>query len=72
MENKCTKCNKAIGKWYVGLCRDCENKQDFKFMVFVGVVIFIFFALLFGAKFMWAKIAYDDWRCMFSECRIVK
>jgi len=41
-------------------------------IIFVCTFLFIVLAITIGVKYAWAIYAYDDWRCMFSECRIMK
>lgn len=72
MRNKCTECNKELGAYDWGVCYDCKTKGEvFMFKVVAGIIVLIILAV-FGVKLMWAKYAYDDFRCVFSECRLLK
>lgn len=69
MKNKCTKC----GKDMFGItCSNCEYKETKITILIFVVTLFIAFAILISAKYAWAIYAYNDWRCMFSECRLIK
>ena len=71
MKNKCIKCSKELGVYDWGLCYDCNHKQEmFFFKVVAGLIIIILG--VFGFKLFWAKYAYNDYRCVFSECRLLK
>jgi len=69
MRNKCIKC----GDETIGFtCSECDWKDERNGIIFVCTFLFIVLAIIIGAKYAWAIYAYDDWRCMFSECRIIK
>jgi hypothetical protein len=68
---KC-KCGNEIEWGESIVCRGCRRKEDeIAMWVMIGLVV-AFFVLLFGARFIWANIVFDDWRCALSECRIIK
>ena len=79
--NNCKKCNKEKELIGVPLCFACkykeeeekeEEKEDRNAIVFgVGVLILVF-CLFIGIRYAWTIYTYDDWRCMLSECRIIK
>jgi hypothetical protein len=69
MRNKCIKCSEET----IGLiCSKCDWKDERNGIIFVCVVVLSVLAMTIGIKYAWAVYAYDDWRCMFSECRIIK
>ena len=37
----------------------------------IGVVI-IGLLIILGLRWFWAEIFYQDWRCTFAECRLMK
>lgn len=53
-------------------CIECKWREDkIAGWIIAGIIAFIFLAIL-GVKLLWAQYAYHDWRCTFSECRIMK
>lgn len=72
MKYTCIICGKEISEYRLGTCYECDKREEklawiFGISVLVGVVIMVGIV-----KFAWAEFAYHDWRCMFSECRIIK
>lgn len=76
MSNKCKKCNKETEHIGVSLCFACEYKEKEKeernATIFGISVLILVFCIFIGIKYAWAIYAYNDWRCMLSECRIIK
>jgi hypothetical protein len=69
--NKCVRCGEDAGPYSV-VCYNCEKKEERRdLMVIYGAVLAIFLVIL-GIRAAWAKYAYDDYRCIFGECRIIK
>lgn len=73
MKNKCTKCDKELASIYDwGYCYDCKKKKNRKeAWICVGIVILVL-SVIFGIRYAYAKIIYNDARCIFAECRIMK
>lgn len=71
MEQKCKKCGREYSKyspWNVK-CYYCTKKEERNAMIIVGVVAL---AVVLGARLLWAKFVYHDFRCALAECRIMK
>lgn len=48
------------------------KKGDKLAIIFMMIILLAVCCIIFAVKFAWAKYAFNDWRCMFSECRIIK
>ena len=72
--NNCYKCNKELGRFDISQsqCYDCEKKEDRNATIFGISVVVLILCIAIGIKYAWAVYAYNDWRCMLSECRIIK
>lgn len=73
MKNKCKECGKELSYFSTTLtCYDCEQKENIKLVKFFGVVLFVLVVVFIGGKFLFAKVMYDDYKCAFANCRIIK
>lgn len=68
----CLKCNKELRRFETSQCYDCKKKEDRNATIFGISVLILVFCIFMGIKYAWAIYAYNDWRCMLSECRIIK
>lgn len=69
----CIKCGEELNPYVFSVkCSKCTHKEDVIALIAVAVVIGFIFISFIGLKYAWAVYAYHDWRCMFSECRIIK
>lgn len=70
----CPKCKKEFtpfGFFVVDktFCYDCKWKEEF----WTGfVVIVVVLVIILGLRLTWAKLVYNDMRCFWAECRIIK
>lgn len=71
LKNKCVKCGEKEVTYGV-VCYDCKAREDRHFFYFMIGFFVSFILLVGGVRWIWAEVVYDDWRCMFSECRILK
>lgn len=71
MNDKCIKHGEypSFGNFQCPMCKESEERG---FIWFSLVAIALLLLLIGGVKLVWAKVVYDDYRCVFSECRIIK
>lgn len=55
--------------WWCFVCKEKEDKWAVVITLsFLGLIV----AVVLGVRIMWAKYVFDDYRCAFGECRIIK
>lgn len=72
MNNRKCKCGNELEGYEFYKCFKCRDKEDKQFVWFCVGLVVVIGLIIFAGKLVWAKYAYDDYRCVFSECRLLK
>ena len=80
MPNIIKKCKKCGGKiefnhnygGHAHFCRKCREKKLRRENFTLMWIVIIGFIVIFGLRFIYAKVVYKDTRCIWAECRILK
>lgn len=78
MKTRCPKCKVEFDRGYrfsyssLDLCGDCNDKKVRKEGILGIMAIIVGVTLIVGIRYFYAKVVYNDTRCIFAECRIMK